>query len=127
MPTGSAVVADIIEAARSHRSGIRRNLGLPQMAAAPKLASYQDATSAFYVRLEVADQPGVLAEIAESFANFSVSLATVAQSRCELGATIVITTHPTSTTHVESALKAIRKRHRRVKRPCLLPILDAAE
>lgn len=99
LPTGSAVVSNIIEAARNLRaqtSGRSVHLGSAQ---APTLLPPGDAHSAYYLRLEVEDRPGVLASVATILGQHGVSLATVLQhERSKASSTpvpVILTTHPT--------------------------------
>lgn len=80
MPTASAVVGDIIDMAvgRAQRtfqtlklwSGDKNSLALRPAATVP---------SRFYLRLDVEDRPGVLAEIAQIFAKHQISIASLIQ------------------------------------------------
>jgi homoserine dehydrogenase len=67
-------------------------------------------TSAYYLRLVVADQPGVLAQVAGAFGEHDVSVASVIQKRlCGSGeAEIVWVTHEASEGSVRAALEQIR-------------------
>ena len=113
LPTGSAVVADLIAAAKNLRAGIAASAGIWTGRGSPKLLRPQDAMSGFYVRLVVADEPGVLAHITKIFARHHVSLATVLQREQGIHAqqpvAVVLCTHPTTFGAVEKALRAIRK------------------
>ncbi|MCH9742906.1 MAG: homoserine dehydrogenase [Proteobacteria bacterium] len=77
MPTGSAVVADIVDVCIAMRSGqvTRPALGVPMnaLAALPILPSSQIQT-AYYLRLDVTDAPGVLAKISAELANEGISI-----------------------------------------------------
>ena len=60
-PTASAVVADLIDIARGYRTP---TFGVPAEALdPPKPVPMQDHVGAYYVRLMVRDQPGVIADI----------------------------------------------------------------
>ena len=99
-PTASAVLGDIVAVARNRRAGLR----------GPDLATYAelpvipmgDALTRYYVSLDVADRPGVLAPVAESFARRGVSIKTVHQEGRGDDAILIIVTH----TARESALAA---------------------
>jgi homoserine dehydrogenase len=99
-PTASAVLGDIVAVARNRRAGLR----------GPEVATYaelpvipmDDAMTRYYVSLDVADRPGVLAPVAESFARRGVSIKTVHQEGRGKGAILIIVTH----TARESALAA---------------------
>ncbi|MDR2983892.1 MAG: homoserine dehydrogenase [Nocardiopsaceae bacterium] len=97
-PTASAVLGDIVAVARNLRAGMR----------GPELATYAelpvvpmaDALTRYYVSLDVADRPGVLAPVAERFARRDVSIKAVHQEGRGDDATLIIVTH----TAKESAL-----------------------
>jgi homoserine dehydrogenase len=99
-PTASAVLGDIVAVARNLRAG----------AGGPPVASYAelpvvpmaDALTRYYVALDVADRPGVLAPVAESFARRGVSIKAVHQEGRGEDASLIIVTHTAS----ESALAA---------------------
>jgi homoserine dehydrogenase len=112
LPTGSAVVADLIEAARNVAAGTRGRSTVQPTRAGPKLAKSGDTVCPWYLRLTVAEKPGVLAAITTLLADESISLATVSQMEPsgddnEVG--IVMTTHPTSTGAMERALKKMHR------------------
>ncbi len=112
LPTGSSVVSDLIEAARNVRAGISGRIA-PVGVRAPKILPADDAVSAYYLRLSVADKPGVLASVAQILADHGISLATVLQrergERPTQPVAIVITTHPTKHGPMREALRAVGK------------------
>lgn len=77
-PTGSAVVGDLIEAARNIRSGRKCLVRHEQMQSTP-ICKFDDIVTRFCVRMQVADQPGVLAQIAAVFGKHGISLESVLQ------------------------------------------------
>ncbi len=93
MPTGSAVVADIIEVAR----GINHQLvgGIQEGGHTQKpIKPLNQIESKFYTRLKAIDQAGVLASLANTFRDEQVSLDMVIQKRRVEGmAEIVLVTH----------------------------------
>ena len=105
-PTASAVLGDIVSVARHRLAGTR----------GPGESTYAhldvrpvgDATTRYYVNLEVADRPGVLATIAQAFADNDVSIQTVRQDGHGDDAHLVVRTH---TAH-DSALAATIERLR---------------
>ena len=124
-PTTSAVVGDLIEAARklTIQSGLPSpGIGLPQQDtlsgattsdADPEPLSIKpidDLMCKYYLRLSVADRPGVLAQIARILGDGHISIATVLQkttNQQEQTAEIVITTHPAREASVQGALSAM--------------------
>jgi homoserine dehydrogenase len=93
MPTGSAVVADIIDAARTMRSRIKD--GIMETTFAPaSVLPVSRLVSRFYLRLQAQDRPGVFAALATAFGEEQVSLDMIIQKRSEAGtAEIVLVTH----------------------------------
>jgi homoserine dehydrogenase len=77
-PTGSAVVGDLIEAARNIRSG-RKCLVRHEPVQSTAICKFDDIVTRFCVRMQVADQPGVLAQIAAVFGKHGISLESVLQ------------------------------------------------
>lgn len=77
-PTGSAVVGDLIEAARNIRSG-RKCLVRHEPMQSTTICKFEDIVTRFCVRMQVADQPGVLAQIAAIFGKHGISLESVLQ------------------------------------------------
>jgi homoserine dehydrogenase len=108
------VVADLIEAARGLRAGIsgRVTSGVgPRGASTPARLRPSSSVSAWYVRLQVEEKPGVLADITRIVARNGVSLATVLQRETGRGSSgtvpVVLTTHPTSAGAMARALRRI--------------------
>ena len=92
LPTGSAIVSDVIFAAKHDRyfyASFENN-----QKGNKETKFVDDFTSKYYLRLSVADKPGVLSKISGVFAKNSVSLKEVKQVAGEEGkAQIIITTH----------------------------------
>ena len=76
-PTASAVLGDVVAVAR-HRVGGGRGPGESAYADLPVLTMGQ-ALTRYHISLDVADRPGVLAQVATSFAEHDVSIETVRQ------------------------------------------------
>ena len=121
-PTASAVVADLVEIARGSQTPV---FGRPALALAePRPAPADAALSPWYLRFEVLDLPGVLAEIAGHLSQFGVSIESMIQRGREHGApvAIVMITHETQQSAVERALKAIAASDKVRARPCMIPM-----
>ncbi len=94
MPTGSAVAGDIIDVARNVRSGSTGRVACTCFEDKP-VKPMAEVTTRHYLRLQVADRPGVLAAIATVFGEEGVSLASVLQMDASgETAEIVWLTHP---------------------------------
>ena len=107
LPAASAVVGDVIEAARHIDRGCQALVGCTCSEELP-VRDVADLETSYYVRLHVADEPGVLASVAGIFAAQRVSLASVIQRHAdEGGAEIVWITHRASERDVRAALGQI--------------------
>ncbi|MFW5883093.1 MAG: homoserine dehydrogenase [Verrucomicrobiota bacterium] len=126
--TASSVIGDIADGVLALRGRAIPQLGeadrehLRAIAAGCTLATPEEIFSRFYLRLEVDDRPGVLAEIARLMAAEDISLATVTQRtrggsageapRGEAGtagaASLVLTTHRTSEAAMQRALEQLK-------------------
>ncbi|MHB1136976.1 MAG: homoserine dehydrogenase [Coriobacteriia bacterium] len=107
LPAASAVVGDIIEAARHIEGDCRGLVGCTCNESLP-LTDIADLETSYYVRLDAADEPGVLASIAGVFADSGVSLASVIQRQAsEQGAEIVWITHRAAERDMRAALDRI--------------------
>ncbi len=113
MPTGSAVVSDIIDLARNilaQAPGRIPPLSY-QMAALspPRLKPMSKVVSRYYFRFSALDRPGVLSKIAGVLGEHQISLATVTPKGREKGGSvpIVMLTHEAQEDAVLQALKLI--------------------
>lgn len=90
-PTASAVLGDLVTAARNRVVG-GRGPGESTHANAPILPIGR-AMTRYYVNLDVADRPGVLASIAAAFAENGVSIQVVRQDGHGADAGLIVRTH----------------------------------
>jgi homoserine dehydrogenase len=121
-PTASAVVSDIVEIARGSFGPV---FGRP--AASLRMLTPADSgtiQSAWYLRFEVLDVPGVLAEIAGRLSEANVSIESMIQRGRAPGesVSIVMITHESPQYAVERALKAIAASDKVRARPCMIPM-----
>jgi homoserine dehydrogenase len=91
LPTGSAVVGDIIDVARNLLQTARGPIASDHRA--KPLRPIEDLQTQYYVLLAVEDQPGVLAEVARTFGAHDVSIAQVWQEGTADTAQLVLITH----------------------------------
>ncbi|MGI4792273.1 MAG: homoserine dehydrogenase [Janthinobacterium lividum] len=111
LPTGSAVVGDIIEIARNIQRGATGRLGCTCYDLKPALPIERLRTK-YYIRLTAHDRPKVLASLASVFGDFNVSIESVVQRALPDGdAEIVWITHQTLEANLRSALDVIRRLH----------------
>ena len=90
-PTASAVIGDVIEAARTIATGAP---GAPTFATRrAHIRPAGESLVRYYVVLSVADQPGVLSAVAGAFADNGVSISSVRQEGFGEEATLVLITH----------------------------------
>lgn len=111
-PTASAVVADVVDVTRLHTADPEHRV--PHLAfQADALADYpilprRDYASAYYLRMTVQDQPGVMAEIATLLAKHHISIDAMTQdSRGQDSARIIFLTHRAQEGHVLDAIAQI--------------------
>ena len=106
--TTSAVMADILDAARCVKYGERPTIHVASSGA--QMMPMSALASRYYVRLEVLDRPGVLAVIARSFGDHEVSIASVLQKATDeesVTAEIVIMTHEAREEMLQRAIAQI--------------------
>lgn len=105
-PTASAVLGDLVDAARNIAGGgPGAKVGHFE---AREIISIDDVASQFYVHLEVADEPGVLASIAGVFGDHGVSILSVQQRGRGEEAELVFVTHTARTGDVMATVGAVR-------------------
>lgn len=106
MPTGSAVVADIVDAAVNLRQGVRGRLVKTHRSLPAKPVS--EISARYYINLKVVDHPGVLGEIASTFGKEHVSLESVIQKgRGQDPVSLVFITHEVKEKYVQAALERL--------------------
>jgi homoserine dehydrogenase len=96
--TASAVLGDVISAMIPPAS---------TPAAANRLEIVQDVVSAFYLHLEVADEPGVLAQVAQVLSNHGVSVKSVVQKGLGDQARLVMVVHSVLESRFDAAVSEI--------------------
>jgi homoserine dehydrogenase len=90
-PTASAVLGDIVAVARNRVSG---SVGAGESAYAQlRIRPIGEVITRYHVALDVVDRPGVLAAVAQAFADSDVSIQTVRQEGRGDAATLVLVTH----------------------------------
>jgi homoserine dehydrogenase len=99
MPTASAVLGDLVDAAHNLRNGAAGRTMIPSPARIHPIA---DTSSQYYLSLEVADRPGVLATVAGVFGEHGVSIRSMEQEGLGDEARLIFITH----TALERAMQA---------------------
>ncbi|MBR5192340.1 MAG: homoserine dehydrogenase [Clostridia bacterium] len=103
LPTGSAIVSDVIYAAKHEDFFYTSFDNSPNGNKQTKFVN--DFTSKYFIRLSVADEPGVLSTFSGVFSKCNISISEVKQTACENGkATVIIITHESSESNVNKAL-----------------------
>lgn len=109
-PTASAILADVVDIARSRAAGAP---AVPPVRPSSKpVQASGDEIGKHYVRLRVVDRPGVLAVIAEAFGKKGVSLESVLQPKSasvDGVSTLVFTTHAGPEKGLRAALDLISR------------------
>jgi homoserine dehydrogenase len=107
LPAASAVVGDVIETARHIQSGCLNLVGCTCNESLP-VRDIAELCARYYLRLHVADRPGVLASVAGILGEHGVSIASVIQKRAwEDSAEIVYVTHSAAESDFRAALTRI--------------------
>lgn len=116
MPTGSAVVSDVIAIARNVLKGAVGRVPVASFQEDQRrplrLRPMEEISSLYYLRFTVVDRPGVLAQIAGELGRCGISISSmVQQGRCE-GQTVpvVIKTHSAKERDVQTALREIDRK-----------------
>ena len=104
-PTATAVLGDVIDAAREILSG---SPATPRIRFAPGEAiDFGELGTKWFLRLEVHDQPGVLAQIASAFGDAGVSIKSVWQEGRGDSATLLLVTHEAREADQQAASAAL--------------------
>ncbi len=102
--TASAVVADMVSVLGTTGTGFLQNDAVWRTL--DRLPP-GDLVTPYYIRVEVTDRPGVLAHVAERFADEGVSIAQLTQHLVNGSAALDVVTHAAAAGKVERALEAI--------------------
>ncbi|MFB8773484.1 homoserine dehydrogenase [Streptomyces broussonetiae] len=106
-PTASAVLGDLVAVCRNRLNGAT-GPGESAYAALP-VSSMGEVVTRYHISLDVADKPGVLAQVATVFAEHGVSIDTVRQQGKHGEASLVVVTHRASDAALGGTVEALRK------------------
>lgn len=106
-PTASAVLGDVVVAARNRVLG-GRGPGESTYSGLPVLG-IGHARTRYYVNVDVQDRPGVLAQIAQVFADNGVSIQVVRQDGHGDDAGLIVRTHAGSEESLARTVKALKE------------------
>ncbi|HEY6241762.1 MAG TPA: homoserine dehydrogenase, partial [Burkholderiales bacterium] len=113
-PTGSAVVADLVDVTRLHTADPEQRV--PHLAFQPdrmssiKVLPMEAVVTSYYLRMRVQDKPGVLADITRILADASISIDAMIQrepAEGEQQVDIIMLTHRTREKSVNTAIGKI--------------------
>jgi homoserine dehydrogenase len=111
LPTASAVMSDIADAARNILGGTPRRLPMGYYRESRRLPvkPLAEHVSRYYLRFSVVDRPGVLAAIASVFGKHSISISSVVQREAVEGQStpVIFLTHEAVEASLRSALAEI--------------------
>jgi len=115
-PTASAVIADLVDVTRMHTADPEHRV--PHLAFQPdRLADLtilpmDEVTTSYYLRLRVADKPGVLADITRILADEQISIDAMIQKEPAEGeeqTDLILLTHQTREKRINAAIAKIEK------------------
>ena len=113
-PTGSAVIADLVDVTRLHTSDPEHRV--PHLAFQPSqvrdvpVLSIDEVITSYYLRMRVEDKPGVLADITRILADSSISIEALIQKEAaadESDTDIIMLTHRTVERNANAAIAKI--------------------
>lgn len=111
-PTASSVVADLVDVTRLHTADPGNRV--PHLAFQPDamadtpILPIEEVITSYYLRLSVADQPGVLADIARVLANANISIGSMVQQPSKADAAeLVFLTHEAREKDINEAINRI--------------------
>lgn len=109
LPTASAIMGDVIDVARNLKYGCNGRISCTcynQIS----VKSFDEVKNKFFLRMQVHNKPGVLAQIAQVFGNHKVSIARVVQKNAQSeNAELVIVTDKVKEKHLKNALHVLKE------------------
>jgi len=110
MPTGSAVVSDIVNIAKDISKNATKMTAVPAKTTRDiRIKKMDDVISMYYFRFSALDRPGVLSKISGILGNYDISIASVIQKgrKAEESVPLVVLTHKAKEKDVRQAIKEI--------------------
>ncbi|MFD5144994.1 homoserine dehydrogenase [Streptomyces sp. NPDC058401] len=106
-PTASAVLGDLVAVCRNKLAEAKGpgESAYTQLPVSPM----GDVVTRYHISLDVADKPGVLAQVATTFAEHGVSIDTVRQQGKDGEASLVVVTHRAPDAALSGTVEALRK------------------
>ncbi len=130
MPTASAVVGDLLNVAAGGYTALFENMTTwADRQPAPKLADPDAVTTRYYLRMNVMDRPGVLANITRVLGEHGVSIAAVNQHEENTGqfVPLVVITHESAAGALRRSAEAIAQLEDVSGEPIAIRIVDMSE
>jgi homoserine dehydrogenase len=106
LPTASAILGDLIDAALNRHKGSHASVG--QLGTAT-IRPIDEVESAYYLNVEVLDRPGVLAQVAGVFGEHRVSIRSMEQEGLGDEARLIFITHRAREADVQATLHDLRE------------------
>ena len=112
--TASAVIADLVDIARAVKAGV--GVTVPYLGfAAEKMQNLpvipiEEITSAYYLRITAADNPGVLAQVSSILSELGINIESIIQKECEQDnqtIPLVLLTHEVKESRINLAIEQI--------------------
>jgi homoserine dehydrogenase len=113
MPTGSAVVSDLVDICRNIRMGVHQRVPLlsyqREHLREAEIKPIQDISAPYYLRFTVVDKPGVLSRISGILGDLDISILSVIQKgrKSEKAVFIYMVTHEAREKNMRKALQVI--------------------
>lgn len=113
-PTASAVVADLIDTARTLASGgaprVPHLATLPEQLVEHPILAMEEIQTAYYLRLKAVDEPGVLADVTRILGALGISIEAIQQKEPlpdETVVSVIILTHRVKEKNMNAAIQQI--------------------
>ena len=122
-PTSSALLSDLLSVLRGN---IKNSFGIPNKNRKNLNAfNYDNYINSLYIRFEVKDKPGVLAQITNKLAEKNISIERLIQipDFKKKNASIIIITHKAKEIDAQNCIKLISKNKKILKNPTLIRLL----
>ncbi|MBU2608312.1 MAG: homoserine dehydrogenase, partial [Chloroflexi bacterium] len=110
-PTSSAILADIVSAAQDIVTGVGNRIRW-KLQTGQAIKPINDIVTRYYLRMNIADQPGVLSQISKVLGDHRISISSVIQKLTDKSsqtAEIVIMTHPAQEKGMRQALEEMTR------------------
>lgn len=112
LPTGSAVVSDIVSIVRSDVESDNSSKVVKNNLWKKEVKDVDEIVSRYYIRATVADEAGVLSDISSVFGKYKVSLRSVIQkevNKNESKVTLVLVTHKCTEEQLNNSIKNLNE------------------